>query len=142
MRCIGKKVRCAYILNEQLKKKYGIDKESKKSLSLIGKRFLRVMCIVLFIKGVRIFLINNENVKETVSSIFLKLDMENFLKIISVQFIILGMIAVIGGYLIKGISIINNKFFNYIIFLCFIDLALVYIFPEIYVSVAKSIFIK
>ncbi|EJR29162.1 hypothetical protein [Bacillus mycoides] len=129
-------------MNEQLKNKYCIDKESKESLLLIGKRFLRVMCIVLFIKGIRIFLIKNEHVRETVNSIFLKLDMENFLKIISVQFMILGMIAVIGGYLIKGISIINNKFFNYIIFLCFIDLVLVYIFPEIYVSVAKLIFIK
>ncbi len=68
--------------------------------------------------------------------------MENFLKIISVQFITLGIIAVIVGYLIKGISIINNKFFNYIIFLCFIDWVLVYMFPEIYTSVAKSIFIR
>ncbi|OTW62423.1 hypothetical protein BK703_01120 [Bacillus thuringiensis serovar silo] len=130
------------MLSEKLKKKYCINKESKESLLLIRKRFLRVLCIVLFIKGVRIFLIKNENVKETVSSIFLKVDMENVLKIISVQFITLGIIAVIVGYLIKGISIINNKFFNYIIFLCFIDWVLVYMFPEIYTSVAKSIFIR
>lgn len=135
-------MRCIYILSEKLKKKYCINKESKESLLLIRKRFLRVLCIVLFIKGVRIFLIKNENVKKTVSSIFLKVDMENFLKIISVQFITLGIIAVIVGYLIKGISIINNKFFNYIIFLCFIDWVLVYMFPEIYTSVAKSIFIR
>lgn len=135
-------MRCIYILSEKLKKKYCINKESKESLLLIRKRFLRVLCIVLFIKGVRIFLIKNENVKETVSSIFLKVDMENVLKIISVQFITLGIIAVIVGYLIKGISIINNKFFNYIIFLCFIDWVLVYMFPEIYTSVAKSIFIR
>ncbi|PGS64079.1 hypothetical protein COC69_30805 [Bacillus cereus] len=130
------------MLSEKLKKKYCINKESKESLLLIRKRFLRVLCIVLFIKGVRIFLIKNENVKETVSSVFLKVDMENFLKIISVQFITLGIIAVIVGYLIKGISIINNKFFNYIIFLCFSDWVLVYMFPEIYTSVAKSIFIR
>lgn len=135
-------MRCIYILSEKLKKKYCINKESKESLLLIRKRFLRVLCIVLFIKGVRIFLIKNENVKETVSSIFLKVDMENVLKIISVQFITLGIIAVIVGYLIKGISIINNKFFNYIIFLCFINWVLVYMFPEIYTSVAKSIFIR
>ncbi|PDY14169.1 hypothetical protein COO16_04195 [Bacillus pseudomycoides] len=129
-------------LKNNLKEKYFISKDNKKSLFLLGKRFLKVLCIILFIKGIRIFLVKNQNVKMVVSDIFSKVDIENFLKFISIQFIGLGIVIIIISYLIKGSSIINNKLFSYIIFLCFIDFTLVYMFPEIYSSIAKAIFIR
>ncbi|AFU17151.1 hypothetical protein MC28_D208 (plasmid) [Bacillus thuringiensis MC28] len=130
------------MLSERLKKKYFIDKENKDSLLLIGKRILKVIFIVFFIKGLRIFLIKNENIKNDIHYFISEVGVEKVFKFISLQFMLLGIVALIICYLVKGVSIVNNKLFNYIILFCFVDLVLVYVFPEIYISMAKAIFMR
>ncbi|AGE81675.1 hypothetical protein P4159_00585 [Bacillus thuringiensis] len=130
------------MLSERLKKKYFIGEENKDSLLLIGKRILKAIFIVLFVKGLRVFLIKNENIKNDIHYFISEVGVEKVLKFISLQFMFLGIVTLIICYLVKGGSIVNNKLFNYIILFCFVDLVLVYVFPEIYISIAKSIFMS
>lgn len=132
----------APIVNEKVKKKYGVHAENKDALLLIGKRVVRVLCIVLFIKGMRLYFIQNEHLKEIMSWTLSQMDIEQLVQIVSVRMMVAIFIVVFGVYLIKGISILNHKWFTYMVLFGFIDLVLMYVFPEIYVTMFQTMFIE
>ncbi|EOQ04502.1 hypothetical protein [Bacillus cereus] len=132
----------APIVNEKIKKKYGVHAENKDALLLIGKRVVRVLCIVLFIKGMRLYFIQNEHLKESMSRTLSQMDIEQLVQMVSVRMMVAIFIVVFGGYLIKGISILDHKWFTYMVLFGFIDLVLMYVFPEIYVTMFQTMFIE
>lgn len=125
-----------------MKNKYLFGKEDKSEVYPIIRTVLKVVFSILFIKSIRVILMESNDINTFINELFSIASPEQIFKFFSINLMVIGISGLLIAYLIQGKSVIKNKVFNFLFFFCLIDAIFIYTFPEIPSSVAKAIFLN
>jgi hypothetical protein len=139
---MGESFRGKLIVNEVFKKKYFVTPGDKTDLLRILKRIIKIVILILLIKGTRLYLLKSDEFVSGVSEFLEVVTLEQLFKMNALALMFIGLAGLFVSYLVVGKSIIRTKWFNFLFLFCLIDAMFVYLFPEIPASVFKAILLN
>ncbi|GAB6427283.1 hypothetical protein bcgnr5390_42440 [Bacillus luti] len=119
--------------------------EHKRKIQYFIRRIKMVAITIITIKLIRVYFKSNPKIIDDVHRAFKNIDENLLAHAIGQLFLfslILGCVALLVGFLFYRYSFLEKKICSYIVLFLIVDSVFYYIFPEIPISILKSVLLK